>query len=329
MTDTIEHQRGMARMSIGLWAALAGAVLQFTALGSDFYFFNDSIKDAWFGVPHVSGLILASALTTVALTGMTAANRQPMRGRWVGGVIAIVALVAFLQTGYRMLVPPFQGCLTYNCGFSPNVDAQLLPGIWIAFAGNVLALLGGVFHAASSTAARTPARPWVADVQAGMSPWLGIAALAAVGQWLFGYSVFNFYTANFSGDGGSRSWSGWIATPHTGSLVLLMSLAALLLIVSAARGRSPVRPDAVGSLVALFGFIAGSRILYRIIVPPFHSAAVEGTFEESADIHIWGWLSLVFAVVLIIAGIAHAVTHREESEAPERTGRREAATGTA
>ncbi|MDP9022606.1 MAG: hypothetical protein M3N57_07900 [Actinomycetota bacterium] len=314
----------MSRLSIGLWIALAGAVLQFTALGSDFYSWEDNIKDAWFGVPHVSALLLASALTSVSLTGLSAANRQPVRGRWVGGAIAAVGLIALLHTGYRMLVPPFKGCLTYNCGFSPNVDATILPGMWIGFVGTIGAVVGGIIHAASATAARTPPRPWIADRQIGMTPWLGLAALGAVGQFVFGYTIFNFYTANFSGDGGSRSWSGWLATPHTGSLVLLMSVAVLFLVVSAARGRAPVSPSAAGALIGLFGFIAISRIAYRIIAPPFHSSAVAGTFEESADIHIWAWLSLASAVVVIVAGIAHAMTTREPTTTSRTTTSRAA-----
>ncbi|MDP9023732.1 MAG: hypothetical protein M3N57_13750, partial [Actinomycetota bacterium] len=97
-SDLAIDERGMSRLSIGLWIALAGAVLQFTALGSDFYTWDDNIKDAWFGVPHVSALLLASALTSVTLTGLSAANRQPVRGRWVGGLIAVVGLVAMLHT---------------------------------------------------------------------------------------------------------------------------------------------------------------------------------------------------------------------------------------
>ncbi|MDP9478096.1 MAG: hypothetical protein M3R38_20855 [Actinomycetota bacterium] len=165
--------------------ALAGSVLQLIALvGLDFYVAQGERKDAWFGIPHASDLILLSALAAIVMFAVTALGRNPVRGRSVGLIVGVVGLLATLQLGYRMVVPPFEGdvpsnpgiigsgCL-YYCSPSEAAPADLLIGIWIAFLGCLAVTLGGFLHARSRTARETAARPWVALTQSGASPWLG------------------------------------------------------------------------------------------------------------------------------------------------------------
>lgn len=305
----------MRRITLWLWLALAGAVLQLIALGSDFYYVaadEEPRKDAWFGIPHASDLILLSALVAIGLFAVTALGRNPLRSRGMGLVIGIVGLLATLQLGYRMIVPPFggevptnsgiigSGCL-YYCAPSEATPADLLAGIWIAFIGCLAVTLGGLLHAFSRTARETPARPWVAQTQSGMTPWLGLAALGALGQFVFGYTFFTFYTT--ASDGGEVTWSGWLPTPHTSSIVLAITLVVIGLAWAASRGRSPLHPAALGGLVAVLGFVSASRIFYRIIEPPFG--------QGPAEIGVAAYLSLLSAVVIVVSGIVHAVAHRE------------------
>lgn len=300
----------MRRITPWLWLALAGSVLQLVALvGPDFYVYEGERKDAWFGIPHASDLILLSAIVAIGLFTATAVGRNPIRGRSVGFVIGVVGLLAALQLGYRMIVPPFggavpansgiigAGCL-YYCAPSEAAPADLLVGIWIAFIGCLAVTLGGLLHAFSGTARETPARPRVASLQSGMSPWLGLAALGAVGQFVFGYTFFTFFTTN----GGETNWSGWLPTPHTSSLVLAITLAVAGLVWAASRGRSPLNPAALGGLIAVLGLISTSRIFYRIIEPPF-SDPVEA-------IGVAAYLALLSAVLVLVSGIVHAVIHR-------------------
>lgn len=313
----------MSRVSIGLWLAIAGAVLGVIALGSNFYVTTENgeqtSQDAWFGVPHTSQLILAAAVVTIVLAALTAANRQPIRGRSVGILIAVLGLLATLQLGYRMLAPPFDfeladrevlrltgSCLWY-CPPSEAADAELLPGIWIGFVGTLAMLLGGLIHAFTPTAGRTPARPWRARVQRGMTPWLGLAGLGALAMFIFGYTWFTFYRT--PADGGMRAWSGWLPSPHTSVLVLWMTILTVGLVVLAARNRAPLSPAAMGGLVTVFGFVAGARILYRIIEPPFQGGTMTGV-----EIGIGGILALVGAIVVIIGGIGQALAYRETAE---------------
>ncbi len=304
----------MPRITLGLWLALAGAVLQLIALGSDFYVFEGERKDAWMGIPHTSDLILLSAIVAVGLCAVTALGRNPIRGRNVGLVIGVVGLLATLQLGYRMIVPPFEGyvptnstiigsgCL-YYCPPSEAVSAELLPGIWIGLIGCLAVTLGGFLHAFSRTARETPARPWVAPVQTGMTPWLGLAALGAVGQFVFGYTFFTFYTT--LRDGTETAWSGWLPTPHTSSLVLAITSVVVGLVWAAARGRSPLNPAALGGLIAVLGFVSASRILYRIIEPPFSSPVEE--------IGVAAYLALLSAILVLVSGIVHAITIQREA----------------
>lgn len=304
----------MARITSWLWVVLAGAVLQFIALGSNFYVVNKQVRDAWFGIPHASDLILLSAIVAIGAFILTALGRNPIGGRGVGLAVGIVGLIATLQLGYRMIIPPF-GCLMYACGPSQAASVTLLPGIWIGLVGCVIVTVGGLVHAFSSTARNTPAHSWAADEQAGMNPWLGLAALGAVAQFIFGYTFFTFYTVKgFMGHGGPQSWGGWIATPHTSSLVLAIMVIIVGLVVTAARGRSPLTPVSMGALIAVLGFASGARILYRIIQPPFNTAG-GGTNVPvgTVIIHAGAYLAVLAAVVMIAAGIVQAVTHREEA----------------
>ncbi|HZY66066.1 MAG TPA: hypothetical protein VFE21_09325 [Rubrobacteraceae bacterium] len=301
----------MARITLWLWLALAGSVLQFIALGSNFYVVNGQVRDAWFGIPHASDLILLSALVAIGAFVLTALGRSPLGGRGVGLAVGIVALLATLQLGYRMIIPPF-GCLMYGCTPSEAADVTLLPGIWIGLVGCVMVLVGGLIHAFSPTARNTPGHSWAADEQGGMTPWLGLAALAAVAQFVFGYTFFTFYTVTgFVGQEGPTSWGGWIATPHTSSLILAITLTIVGLAVAAAREKSPLGPTALGGLIAVLGFAAAARILYRIVDPPFNTAG--GSTDAavgSVTIHAAAYLSLAAAVVVVVAGIAQAATQR-------------------
>ncbi len=305
----------MRRISVFLWVALAGAVLQLTALGSDFYIVGTNRRDAWLGIPHASDLILLSAVVTIGFLVLTALDRTPVRGRNVGLAVGSVGLLATLQLGYRMVVPPF-GCLQYGCGFDAAQNVTLLTGIWIGLIGSMLGTVGGFGHAFSRAARETEAHRWRAQGQAGMSPWLGLAALGALGQFVFGFTAFTFYTVSgFLGQAGTSAWGGWLSTPHTSSLVLLMSAAILFVVAAAGRGRSPLGPPAVGAMIAILGFIAGSRILFRILEPPFSAAGGETTQVGTVTIQLGGWLSLASAVLVVIAGVVHAAVHRREESA--------------
>ncbi|MBW3607485.1 MAG: hypothetical protein KY463_03885 [Actinobacteria bacterium] len=304
-----------------MWVALGGAVLGFVSLGSNFYMFNNEAKSAWFGVPHTTELILISALVVLVLTSLTAMNRAPVSGRGVGLIIGAVALVATLQLGYRMLVPPFGGCLHYGCGFDNPRPIGLEAGIWIAFAGTVTMMLGGFLHAASGAAKRTEPRFWIADRQAGVTPWLGIAAVASVAAFFFGFSgLFTFYTvAGFPQEGATNNWAGWISLPHTSVLVVASMLVVSGLVWSAARRRSPLSPGALGGVIAIVGFMAFTRILYRMLDSPWVTAAGGGGDQtHTAAAVTVGWAayaSVAAAAVVTLAGIAQAATHRETAEA--------------
>jgi hypothetical protein len=294
-----------------MWLALAGSVLQFIALGSNFYVVNEQVRDAWFGIPHASDLILLSAIVVVGAFALTALERNPIKGRNVGLVVGIVGLLATLQLGYRMIIPPF-GCLMYSCGPSDAANVTLLPGIWIGLVGCAMVLVGGLVHAFSSTARNTPGQSWATEDQGGMTPWIGLAALGAVAQFAFGYTFFTFYTVTgFVGQEGETDWGGWIATPHTSSLILAITLTIVGLAVAVAREKSPLGPTALGGLIAVLGFAAAARILYRIVDPPFNTAGGStDTAVGSVTIHASAYLAVAAAVVVVIAGIVQATTQR-------------------
>lgn len=311
----------MRRISIFLWVALGGAVLQLIALGSNFYVVGDNRRDAWLGVPHTSDLILASAVVTVVMLILVGIDRSPVRGRNVGLIVGAVGVLATAQLVYRMVIPPF-GCLQYSCSGSDAADVTLLAGIWIGLAGCVMAAAGGLLHSLTRTAREAPARPFVASRQAGMSPWLGIAALGAVGQFVFGFVGFNFYTVSgFAGQEGTTTWGGWLSIPHTSSLVLLMSAGAVFLVVAAARNRSPLSPSAAGAVIGVLGFVAGARLLFRILESPFSSAGGSTTQVGAVEVGIAPFLALASALAVVVAGAVHAAQHREErAPAPQRAG---------
>lgn len=305
----------MKRITLWLWLALAGSVLQFIALGSNFYVVNEQVRDAWFGIPHASDLILLSAVVAIGAFALTGLGRSPIGGRGVGLAVGIVGLLATLQLGYRMIIPPF-GCLMYGCGPSDAANVTLLPGIWIGLVGCAMVLVGGLVHAFSSTARNTSVTSWATEDQGGMTPWLGLAALGAVAQFIFGYTFFTFYTVTgFVGQKGPTGWGGWIATPHTSSLILAITLIIVGVVVAAGRGRSPLAPAALGGLIAVLGFASGARILYRIVDPPFTTAGGStDTAVGSVTIHTSAYLAVAAAVVIIAVGIVQATTQRKESQ---------------
>lgn len=311
----------MQRISAFLWIAAGGAVLQFVALGSNFYETLGEMgetKDAWFGVPHTADLILFSGI--VAITGMalTAGNRQPARGRTVGLIVAGVGLLATLQLVYRMAVPPF-GCLQFGCGFSAAQDVNLLAGIWIALAGCVAVTIGGALHAFSRTARETAPQSWIAERQDGMTPWLGLAVVGGVAMFVFPFTGFTLYsvTGFFGAEGGAQPWGGWLSIPHTSSLVLAMGAGILGLVVAAARRRSPLSPSALGATIGILAFVAGTRILYRLIADPFSTAGGAGNVQVgNVDVELAGYLGLAFAIVAVVAGFVHAAQTREAAVEP-------------
>jgi hypothetical protein len=311
----------MQRITLWLWLALAGSILQLIALFSNFYNVEGQIRDAWFGIPHASDLILLSAIVAVGALVLTALGRNPIRGRNVGLAVGIVGLLATLQLGYRMVIPPF-GCLMYSCGPSEAADVTLLLGIWIGLIGCVAVTAGGFVHAFSAKARDTEARSWASETQGGMSPWLGVAALAAVAQFVFGYTIFAFYTVRgFVGQEGPVSWGGWIATPHTSSFVLAITVVVVGLVMAASRNRAPLKPGFLGGLIAVLGFAVGSRILYRIVVPPFSNAGGSSDVAVgTVTIHASAYLALISSAVVVVAGLVYLATNRERAtaEAPSR-----------
>jgi hypothetical protein len=290
-----------------LWLALAGSVLQFVSLGTDFYVWEGRRQSAWFGVPHTSELILLSTLSTGALFALIAANRSPIPGRKAGLIIGIVGLLATSQLGYRMVAPPFGGsvpahaaiignsCL-YYCLPSHAASAERLIGIWIAFIGGLMITAGSFWYALSRAGRYALPVSWQARVQPEMNPWLGIAALGAVAQFVFGYTFFTFYKT--VRQDGATTWSGWLPTPHTGSLVLAVTVAVVALVWSAAREQSPLSPSTLGAMIGILGFTSMTRIAYRILQPPFASQAVE--------IGPAAYLALIGAALIVIAGFVQA-----------------------
>jgi len=313
-------------LSPWLWAGVAGAVLQLVALGSDFYLVPGiageaaSRKGAWLGIPHTSDLILASAVIAIVLFALTAANRSPARGRSTGLWIGIFGLLSFVQLGYRMIAPPFAiniagdqtvaNVFSGDCQFycSPASAAasstELLIGIWFGFAGCILVAVGGFGHAASKRSGSSPARAWAVAAQPGPGPWLALAGVGAAASFVVAYTVFPFYIT--PGAGGPVSWSGWLPTPHTSSLVLALAIAAVWLVALAARGRSPLGPTALGGTLALIGFVIASRIFLRILAPPFGGPA---------EIQVPAYIALAAAVLVIVAGVGHAAVARKNPAA--------------
>lgn len=321
----------MNRISIGQWIAIIGAVLIFVALGSNFYEVpaenGPDIQDAWFGIPQTSQLLLGAGLISVLLAVFSGVGRSMFRGTTVGIVMAVLGLLGTLQLGYRMIAPPFDfelqssetwanifsfdHCL-WICPPSQAVDATLLPGIWIGFVGILAVLVGGVVHALSPTAKATPANFWRAERQTGMTPWLGLAGLGALAQFIFGYTFFPFY---YVPELGERLWSGWLPTPHTAMLVFWMSVLIIGLVIAANRRAAPLSPSGMGALIAALGFVSAARIGYRMIEAPFQGGTV------AAELQVGAYLAIISAVVIIVAGLVHGATHKQPATSAPETER--------
>jgi len=309
------------RISIWLWLAVGGATLQFSALGSNFYVINGkdggTTKDAWLGIPHASDLILASAVVTIVALTLSARGRSPVSGRTLGTAVAVVGGLATAQLAYRMAVPPF-GCLTYNCGATAKSDVTLLAGIWIGLIGCALALIGGLGHALSAAASRTPATPDVSDRQTGMTPWLGLAGLGLVVSFVGPFTFLDAYRVEgFMGSSSSATWGGWLSAPHTSSLVLAATIVGVTLVVAAARRRSLLSPSALGATLAVLGFVIASRELFRMLQPPFSSAGGQDTAVGTVTILAGFWIGFVAAVVACVAATVQAVLYYRESVSDE------------
>ena len=292
-----------------LWLAVSGMVLQLVSLGTDFYIWEGKRQSAWFGTPHASELILLSALVTGILAALTAAERCPVPGRKAGAIIGSVGALAALQLAYRMVAPPFGGripehagligdsCL-YYCWPSEAASAELLLGIWLAMLGCLMVIAGGAAYAYSLAARHAPARAWLAAEQTDMTPWLALGALGGVGQFGFGYTFFSFYRT--IRPDGATTWSGWLPTPHTASLVLAISVGVVALVWRTAIKQAPLRAQPLGAVLALLGLLAFVRIGYRILVPPFGS--------DQVQVAPAAWLALASAVLIIVGGVMQAIT---------------------
>lgn len=306
----------MGRISPWLWLALGGAVAAVAALNVDFFVHDGERQGAWFGIPQTAELIFLAAVTTLVLFLATLTGRNPLGGRRLGLTIGVVGLLATLQLGYRMVAPPFGGDVASHVGFigagclfyclpSQAEPVELLPGVWAALIGCATMAGAGFLHAYSRIAGETPATPWLGAVQPGMTPWLGLAGLGAVGQFVFGYTMFTFYET--VGRRGVTTWSGWLVTPHTGWVVLLLSLAVLGLVWLAAQRRAPLAPSRFGASIAVLGLVSAAAIGHRIVKPPF------GGSTTSVEIGVGAYLSLLAALLIVASGVIHALVRRSGS----------------
>lgn len=304
----MEAAHVMRKVPPALWVAAVGAVLQIVAIAGNFYELKGAAQSAWFGVPHASDLILASALIALLAVGLTAVDRVPVRARTIGLVVGTVGLLATAQLVYRMEVPPY-GCLQFGCGFSAKADVSLLTGIWVALGACVAVTLSGFGYAASTAAKRASIRPIIASEQPGMTPWLGLAAIGVVSMFIFPFTVFTLYTVKgFFGGNATSTWGGWLSLPHTSSLILALATIVVGLVIAAARGRSPLAPRALGVTLAALALIGAARILYRIFVDPFSVAGgAENVQVGSVTTDLVGYLGLAGALLAVVAGIRHAL----------------------
>lgn len=262
----------MKRLTPFLGFLLGGAVLQLLAVTQNFYELKGEPKSAWFGVPHAADLVVASALVAILVVVFSVARSRPFGGRTLGLLAAVVGALATAQLVYRMVVPPF-GCLQYGCGLTPKGDVQILFAMWVALIGSVAVTAAGLLHAFSPAARKTPPAPRVADRQTGMTPWLGLSGLGSVAMFVFPFTVFTLYSVQgFFGSKATQPWGGWLSVPHTSSLILAAMVIVVGLVVAAARGRSPLGPVALGTTIGVIALLAGARILYRLVHPPFTSA---------------------------------------------------------
>ena len=311
----------MGRITPWLLLALGGAVAAVAALNVDFFVHEGERQSAWFGIPQTAELIFLAAVTTLVLFLATLSGRNPLGGRRLGLVIAGVALLATLQLGYRMIAPPFGGDVPSHVGFigggclfyclpSEAEPVEFLPGVWAALLACATMAGAGLAHAYSRTARDTPATPWLAAEQPGMTPWLGLAGMGAIGQFVFGYTMFTFYET--VGRRGVTTWSGWLTTPHTGWVVLLLSLAVLGLVWLAAQRRAPLAPSRFGASIAVLGLVSAAAIGHRIVKPPF------GGSTTSVEIGVAAFLAVAAAVLIAASGVIHALVSRPGSLQPTR-----------
>jgi len=306
-----------------LWLVLVGAIVQLVSVALDFYELRGEPQGAWYGVPHTSDLIVGSAVVAIVALGLTAAGRQPFRGRTIGLLVGALGLLAAAQVVYRMAVPPY-GCLQYGCGFAAKGDTQVLAGMWIALAGCVIVTIGALLYAFSRTGRGTPAAPRVAGRQSGMTPWLGLAGLGSVAMFVFPFTVFTLYTVEgFFGSRVTQPWGGWLSIPHTSSLILAATAIVVGLVIAAARERSPFSPAVLGATIGTIALLSAARIVYRLLDHPFNTAGgTSSTPVGDVTVELAGYVGLAGALLAAVAGFVHAAQHR--SPASERSVRREA-----
>lgn len=306
----------MHRITAWLWLVLAGAALQLSSLTTDFFMHDGEAQSAWMGLPTTSELILLSAIVAIVMFALTAAARSPASGPATGRIAGAVGLLATAQLAYRLIAPPFGGdvpghvtifgnsCLFW-CLPSQAEAAQPLPGVWVALAGCAAVAIGGFLHATTRTAKATPARPWIAAVQSGATPWLKLAALGAIGQTVFGFTFFTFFRT--VGRRGETTWSGWLPMPHTASWVFAISIAIVALVWVASRRRAPLNPSDLGALIAVLAFTSSARIGFRIVDSPFGPAS-------TVEIGPAAYLSLLAGLLAMAAGVIQATSYRGKIE---------------
>lgn len=302
----------MQRMTFWLWLVLAGAALQLSSLTTDYFIFEGKTQSAWMGLPTTAELVLFCGLAAIVIVGLTAAARSPVSGPATGRIIAGVGVIATLQLAYRVIAPPFGSVtpehvssFTNTCLFlclpSQALPADPQPGMWLAIAGSAAIAIGGFLHSIAPAAKVIPARPWTASTQAGLTPWLSLAALGAVGQLLFGFTWFTFYRT--IGKSGEHSWSGWLPMPHTASWTFAITLAIVLLAWSAARRRAPLNPSDLGALIAVLAFTSAARIGFRILDSPFGPTS-------NVEIGPAAYLSFLSGLLAVVAGAIQAASFR-------------------
>ncbi len=305
----------MRNITVWLWLVLAGAALQLSSLTTDYFVYEGEAQSAWMGLPTTAELVLLCALVALVMVGLIVAARSPLGGPASGRIVVAAGLVATLQLAYRVVAPPFGSIVpdhvssfTSTCMFwclpSQALPADPQPGIWMAIAGSAAVALGGLLHSLTTVAKTTLARSWTASAQAGLTPWLGLAALGAVGQTLFGFTMFTFFRT--IGKSGVHTWSGWLPMPHTASWVFAISVAIILLVWTAARRRAPLNPSDLGALIAFLAFTSTARIGFRIVDSPFGPTS-------NVEIGPAAYLSFLAGLMAVVAGAIQAASFRAKS----------------
>lgn len=302
----------MRNITVWLWLVLAGAALQLSSLTTDYFVYEGEAQSAWMGLPTTAELVLLCGLVALVMVGLIVAARSPLSGPATGRIVAAAGLVATLQLSYRVVAPPFGSIVpdhvssfTSTCMFwclpSQALPADPQPGIWMAIAGSTAVTIGGLLHSLTTVAKTTPARPWTASAQAGLTPWLSLAALGGIGQTLFGFTIFTFFRT--IGKSGAHTWSGWLPMPHTASWVFAISAAIVLLVWAASRRRAPLNPSDLGALIAFLAFTSTARIGFRIIDSPFGPTS-------NVEIGPAAYLSFLSGLLAVVAGAIQAMKYR-------------------